>query len=348
MKPKRNANDVSELQSYSFDAKSVFISGGAGGLGSAILARLLTTRARRIVAFDNNQSKLSELERKYEREPRIRFFVGDVRDLSRLRRGLEGCDVAIHCAALKIIPSCEYNPTEAIKTNVLGSQNFVEACLDTIPEIALGISSDKACSPLNLYGATKLCMERLFIAANAYKGARKTIFTCVRYGNVLGSAESVIPVWMEQATSQKRLAITDPEMTRFSITMDQALDFIFTSIKQANGSEIFVPKLKSYTVRDLAEAFLRASSRDFPLEVVGRRVGEKDHELLINEHEMRFVREVPFGYVISASDTEQNSSKGVSSLSGFSSYSSESAGRLTKDELVGILKKEFFQGPPRR
>jgi FlaA1/EpsC-like NDP-sugar epimerase len=334
--------------SYSFDNKSVFISGGCGSLGSALLARLLGTHARRIVVFDNDQSKLAELERRSGTDPRVRFFVGDVRDLARLRRGLEGCDVAFHCAALKIIPSCEYNPTEAIKTNVLGSQNFVEACLDTVPEIAVGISSDKACSPLNLYGATKLCTERLFIAANQYKGGRKTIFTCVRYGNVLGSAESVIPVWTEQATSQKRLAITNAEMTRFSITMDQALDFIFASIKQANGSEIFVPKLKSCTVRDLAEAFLLASSQDIPLEVVGRRVGEKDHELLINEHEMRFVREVPFGYVISAYETEQNSSKEVPSLAGFSSYSSETAGRLTKDELVGILKKEFFLGPPRK
>ena len=336
------------MLSYSFDNKSVFISGGCGSLGSSLLARLLGTGARRIVVFDNDQSRLAELERRSGTDPRVRFFVGDVRDLPRLRRGLEGCDVAFHCAALKIIPSCEYNPTEAIKTNVLGSQNFVEACFDTVPEIAVGISSDKACSPLNLYGATKLCTERLFIAANQYKGGRKTIFTCVRYGNVLGSAESVIPVWTEQAASQKKLAITNPEMTRFSITMDQALDFIFASIKHAKGSEIFVPKLKSYTVRELAEAFLLASSHDIIMEVVGRRVGEKDHELLINEHEMRFVREVPFGYVISAYETEQNSSKEVPSLVGFSSYSSETAGRLRKDELVGILKKEFFQRPPRR
>lgn len=326
------------MQSHSFDEKTVFISGGAGSLGSAIVARLLTTRVRRVVVFDNNQSKLAEFERRFEQDSRLRFFVGDVRDLSRLRRGLEGCDVAFHCAALKIIPSCEYNPTEPIKTNVLGSQNFIEACLDTVPEIALGISSDKACSPVNLYGATKLCMERLFTAANGYKGTRKTIFACVRYGNVLGSAESVIPVWMEQAAKQRKLTVTDPSMTRFSITMDEALDFIFASVEYARGAEIFVPKLKSYTVQDLAVAFVLATGQDISTEVKGARVGEKDHELLINEHEMRYAREVPFGFVISTDNAGRHPD--AESL-GLARYSSEMASRLTKDELVALLRKEI-------
>jgi len=331
--------------SCAFDGKSVFISGGCGSLGSALAARLLTTRARRIVLFDNDQSMLAEVERRCA-DPRVRYFVGDVRDLSRLRHAVEGCEVAFHCAALKIIPSCEYNPTEAIKTNVLGSQNFIEACLDKVPEIAVGVSTDKACSPLNLYGATKLCMERLFIAANRFKGDRKTIYACVRYGNVLGSAESVIPVWMEQAATEGKITVTDPGMTRFSITMDEAIDFIFASMKYATGSEIFVPKMKSYTLKDLAAAFLKANSLSIPIEAKGPRPGEKDHELLINEHEMKFVREVPFGYMIGNDEMDQLPRRDSSRLPGLTSYSSETANRLSTDELVALLRKEAFPTPP--
>lgn len=323
--------------SYPFDGKSIFISGGCGSLGSAIVLRLLNTKARRVVIFDNNQTKLAEMERRLA-DDRLRCFVGDVRDQSRLRRGLEECDVAFHCAALKIIPSCEYNPMETIKTNVLGSQNFVEACLDTVPEISVGVSTDKACSPLNLYGATKLCMERLIIAANRYKGNRRTVFTCVRYGNVLGSAESVIPVWMEQAAKQGRILITDPEMTRFSITMDQALDFIFASMRHARGSEVFVPKLKAYSVRDLAEAFASARTEKVKVQVAGPRIGEKDHEMLINEHEIKFAYELPFGYAITQGEAYESPPGPRVSFLG--SYSSAEAERLTVEELVGLIKKE--------
>ncbi len=328
--------------SYSFDNKSIFISGGCGSLGSAIVARLLRTKARRVVIFDNDQSKLAELERRF-RDTRVRYFVGDVRDLRRLRHAVEGCEVAFHCAALKIIPSCEYNPTEAIKTNVLGSQNFIEACLDKVPEIAVGVSTDKACSPLNLYGATKLCMERLFIAANRYKGDRRTVFTCVRYGNVFGSAESVIPVWMEQAGDEGKITVTDPDMTRFSITMDQAIDFIFASMKYAVGSEIFVPRMKSYSVKDLAAAFLTAYAQKIVVETHGSRVGEKDHELLINEHEMKYAREFPFGFILGTHDTGENSQ---SRSFGFTSYSSETAERLTRDELFALLRNEGLTTKP--
>lgn len=330
--------------SYSFGGKSVFISGGCGSLGSALVVRLLSTNVRRVVVFDNNQTKLAEVERRNQ-DPRLRFFVGDVRDVSRLRRGLEGCEVAFHCAALKIIPSCEYNPTEAIKTNVLGSQNFVEACLDTVPDIAIGISTDKACSPLNLYGATKLCMERLFIAANRYKGKRKTIFACVRYGNVLGSAESVIPVWLEQAAKEQQITVTNPNMTRFSITIGQAVDFIFASMKYAHSSEIFVPKLKSYTVSDLAAAFVsRSNGTAIPIGLTGTRIGEKDHEMLINEHEMKFTYEFPHGYVISQCDAEQSPPIGPK-LSSLSCYSSNTAERHTVQELAAILKREIVANP---
>jgi UDP-N-acetylglucosamine 4,6-dehydratase len=324
--------------SYSFDGESVFISGGCGSLGSALATRLLKTGARRVVLFDNDQSRLGELERRFA-DNRVRYFVGDVRDLQRLKRAVEGCEIAFHCAALKIVPSCEYNPTEAIKTNVLGSQNFIEACLDTTPEIAVGISTDKACSPLNLYGATKLCMERLFIAANRFKGERKTVFTCVRYGNVLGSADSVIPVWKEQLAAEGKITVTNPNMTRFSITIDQATDFIFASMKYATGSEVFVPRLKSYTVDDLAAAFLSATSSNARVEKTGMRAGEKDHELLINEHELKYTREFPGGYIV-AIDAGRETGRVPSALTHLSCYSSETAERLKVDELVALLKIE--------
>jgi UDP-N-acetylglucosamine 4,6-dehydratase/UDP-glucose 4-epimerase len=228
---------------------------------------------------------------------------------------------------------------------VIGSQNFVEACLDTVPEIAVGISTDKACSPLNLYGATKLCMERLFIAANRYKGKRKTIFTCVRYGNVLGSTESVVPVWIEQAAMQKQITVTNPDMTRFSITIDEAVDFIFASMKYARGSEIFVPKLKSYAVKDLAAAFVSSlNGARIPIKVLGTRIGEKDHEILVNEHEMRFTHELPFGYVINQRDTEPRLATDQK-LSGLSCYSSDTAERHTIQELAAILRTEAVSNP---
>jgi len=324
---------------YSFNGKSIFISGGCGSLGTSLVSRLLLTEARRIIVFDTNQAKLAELERR-QTDSRLRFFVGDVRDYSRIRRGLEGCDVAFHCAALKIIPSCEYNPFETIKTNVMGSQNFIEACLDTVPEIAVGVSTDKACSPLNLYGATKLCMERLFVAANRYKGSRKTIFTCVRYGNVLGSAESVIPVWLERVKNGQEIMMTNPDMTRFSITINQAVEFIFSSLSLARGSEIFIPKLKSYLVRDLAEAFASLLPKThIQTRVTGARVGEKDHELLINEHEIRAAYSTSHGYVICNGDEKDGFIYGPI-LTGLKRYSSEGAERMTVRELADLLRKE--------
>jgi len=332
----------------SFTNKNVLVTGGVGSLGSALVKRLLEGQASRIVVYDINQSGLGKMEREYTDE-RLRFFVGDVRDLRRLKRAIETCHIVIHTAAYKIIPSCEYNPFEAVKTNIFGSQNVVEAALGTeAVEKVVAISSDKACSPLNLYGATKLSMERIFVAANYYKGKRKARFFCVRYGNVLGSADSVIPVWKEQVARNSPLTLTGGEMTRFNVTMKEGIDFIFRSLQAGQGAEIFVPKLKAYYVKDLLEAFSQATGTNHTVQEISVRPGEKPHETLINEFEMRTA--AIFGphedYAILP---DESTIKRFGLRFYFNSplifpeltmYSSETAEKLTVSELKEILTKE--------
>jgi FlaA1/EpsC-like NDP-sugar epimerase len=277
-------------------------------------------------------------------DPRMRFFVGDVRDFSRLKLGMDGCEIVFHCAALKIIPSCEYNPMEAIRTNIIGSQNIVEASLETVPEVVVAISSDKACAPLNLYGATKLCMERLITAANFMKGARKTIYFCVRYGNVFGSAESVIRVWKEQLDAGQPITITTDDMTRFSITMDEALDFIFKSMAKARGGEIFVPKLRAYNILDVAKAMEEVVGKPMQRLSIGLRPGEKDHEYLISQHEARNTFDVGDAYVIVPDQATRDSFDLQYSFDNTSSvdwqiYGSETAQKLTVKELKALLAR---------
>jgi UDP-N-acetylglucosamine 4,6-dehydratase len=329
-----------------FEGKSVFISGACGSLGFDLVRRLLNTSARRIVAFDTNQSKLDEMERKFK-DRRVRFFLGDVRDSRRLKRAIEGCDVIVHCAALKIIPSCEYNPTEAIATNIIGSQNMIECTIDEEPEIVMGISSDKACAPLNLYGATKLCMEKLFTAANFIKGDRETVFSCVRYGNVLGSNDSVIPLWKAQSRLKQPLTLTNPDMTRFSLTIDEAIDFVFRSLLKARGGEVFVPKLRAYALRELLHAFMEMNGRVTSVVEMGDRTGEKRDEVLINEHESKLAFDIGTDYVIlpdPATRQRYDLKYTFDVMKPFNGvgrpYSSQYAEKLTTQELKQLLIKE--------
>jgi UDP-N-acetylglucosamine 4,6-dehydratase/UDP-glucose 4-epimerase len=337
---------VQALSTKLFEGKSVFITGACGSLGSNLVRRLVNTDARRIVAFDNNQSKLDEMERR-SKDRRLRFFLGDVRDSRRLRRAIERCDVILHCAALKIIPSCEYNPTEAIATNIIGSQNIIECAMDAEPEIVTAISSDKACAPLNLYGATKLCMEKLFTAANFIKGDRRMVFTCVRYGNVLGSNDSVIPLWKEQLKLRKPLTITNPDMTRFSITIDEAINFVFRSLAKARGGEVFIPKLRAYVIRNLLEAFAQLSGRETSVVEMGDRTGEKRDEVLINEHETKLAFDIGTDYVIlpdPATRERYGLKYDFNVMKPFNdserAYSSLNADKMTPEELKQLLVKE--------
>ena len=235
-----------------FKNKTILITGGTGSLGQALTQRLLQMDVRAIRIFSRNESKQIEMENAIK-DDRIRFFLGDVRDLERLQRATEDVDLVFHAAALKHVPKIEYNPFEAIKTNVVGSQNVIDACLTNNVEKVVCVGTDKAVSPLNTYGATKLLMEKLFVSANNYLNREKyrTIFLAVRYGNVLGSSGSVIPKFIEQIMANKPVTITDPKMTRFSITMDEALDFIFNATKMGKGSEVFVPKLRAYNIVDV-------------------------------------------------------------------------------------------------
>ncbi|HEX6305168.1 MAG TPA: UDP-N-acetylglucosamine 4,6-dehydratase (inverting), partial [Anaerolineales bacterium] len=226
--------------------------------------------------------------------PDLRYFIGDVRDVTRLKRAMQGVDIVVHAAALKQVPACEYNPMEAIKTNILGSGNVVEAALDVGVEKVIALSTDKAVNPINLYGATKLAAEKLFVQSNAYAGARpSTRFSCVRYGNVVGSRGSVIPIFLKQRTNGK-LTITDERMTRFWLTLEQGVRFVIRCIEDMRGGEVFVPKIPSTRITDLAKVIAPQAQ----LEVIGIRPGEKLHEVLIHEDEARTTIELDDMYVV--------------------------------------------------
>jgi UDP-N-acetylglucosamine 4,6-dehydratase/5-epimerase len=262
------------------NGKSIFITGGTGSFGKAFVKTVLERfpRVKRLVVFSRDELKQYEMAQTFsERKiPALRYFIGDVRDAARLHRALEGIDIVVHAAALKQVPAAEYNPFECIKTNVLGAQNLIEACLDQNVQRVVALSTDKAAAPINLYGATKLCSDKLFVAANNIKGSRDLRFSVVRYGNVMGSRGSVIPLFLSQRTSGV-LSITDPNMTRFNISLQQGVDMVLWSLENAVGGEILVPKLPSYRIRDVATAVGPECRQD----VIGIRPGEKIHEEMI-------------------------------------------------------------------
>ena len=257
---------------------SILITGGTGSFGQAFVRTVLERHPgiRRLVVFSRDELKQYEMAQRFPVNDAMRYFLGDVRDGDRLRRALEGIDTVIHAAALKQVPAAEYNPFEAIRTNVLGAQNLIEACLDSGVKRVVALSTDKAAAPINLYGATKLCSDKLFTAANNMVGTRDLRFSVVRYGNVMGSRGSVIPFFLAQK-HKRVLPITDPAMTRFNITLQEGVDMVLWAIDHALGGEIFVPKIPSYRILDVAEAI--APGADTP--IVGVRPGEKIHEEMI-------------------------------------------------------------------
>ncbi|TLX66526.1 MAG: SDR family NAD(P)-dependent oxidoreductase, partial [Thaumarchaeota archaeon] len=269
-----------------FDGKKILITGGTGSLGTALTKRLLETNADTIRIYSRDELKQVQMQSTFQ-DKRLRFLIGDIRDKERLSRALENIDIVIHAAAMKQVPVVEYNPFEAIKTNVYGAQNLIDVCLEKNVEFALAVGTDKAVSPLNTYGATKLLMEKLFISANYYKGNHKIKFSCVRYGNVLGSRGSIVPLLISQIQSGKKITITDPTMTRFNITMDQSLDLIFRAIKNGIGGEVFIPKLKAYRLGDMKDALIDLLKGKNEIEKIPVRPGEKYHESLISKDEIR-------------------------------------------------------------
>jgi UDP-N-acetylglucosamine 4,6-dehydratase (inverting) len=260
--------------------KRVLITGGTGSFGRKFVEYVYGKYPdiERLVVYSRDELKQYEMAQQFPeaRYPSIRFFIGDVRDAARMKRALEGIDCVIHAAALKQVPAAEYNPFEAIKTNVLGAQNVIEAAMDCGVSRVIALSTDKAAAPINLYGATKLCSDKLFVAANNYKGRREIRFSVVRYGNVIGSRGSVIPRFLEQRRSGV-LSLTDPRMTRFSISLTEGIELVLQALEGMWGGEIFVPKIPSYRLTDLAEAIAPGVRR----QVVGMRPGEKLHEEMI-------------------------------------------------------------------
>ena len=280
----------------------ILITGGTGSFGKAFVARLLKEHpeVERLVVYSRDELKQWELQQLYPRNryPQLRFFLGDVRDRDRLRRAMEGVDTVVHAAALKQVPAAEYNPIEFIKTNVLGAENLVQACLDTEVNRVVALSTDKAAAPINLYGATKLCSDKLFIAANNIKGVRDLRFSVVRYGNVMGSRGSVIPYFLEKAQTGL-LPITDEAMTRFNISLSKGVEMVLWALKNALGGELFVPKIPSYRIIDVAEAIGPNCERL----VTGIRPGEKIHEEMITASDSFTTIDLDEYYAILPSDS---------------------------------------------
>ena len=334
-------NDLTSI----FAGKKILITGGTGSLGQALTKRLLEIGANTIRIFSRNESKQIEMEDNIK-DDRLKFFIGDVRDFQRLLKAVEGADFVFHTAALKHVPKIEYNPFEAIKTNVVGSQNVIDASLDANVDKVVYVGTDKAVSPLNTYGATKLLAEKLFVSANNYldKEKYRTKFFAVRYGNVLGSSGSVIPKFIEQIKANKQVTITDPKMTRFSITMNEALDLILNAIPSAKGSEIFVPKLRAYNIVDVKNALTELIS-DTGEKITGIRTGEKLHETLINEDEIRYSWEFENMYMIASplytlfnDKNIKESYQGIKKIEDIQKYSSDSVEKISVKELKTIIE----------
>ena len=329
-----------------FKGKKILITGGTGSLGQALTKRLLELNVDTVRIFSRNENRQIEMENSFN-DSRLRFFLGDIRDSSRLVRATEDIDIVFHAAALKHVPKIEYNPFESIKTNVIGSQNVIDACLSTNVEKAICVSTDKAVSPLNTYGATKLLMEKLFVTANNYLDPKKyqTKFIGLRYGNVVGSSGSVIPKFIELLKNKNKIKITDPEMTRFSITMDEALDFILKATVLGKGSEIFIPKLKSYKIKDVTDALTELIG-NYGNEIVGIRPGEKLHETLINKEEMRYAWEFQDLLMLTSPlypmfnpNVINQKYDGIKQIENIESYSSDNVEKISKDELKNTFQK---------
>ncbi len=274
--------------------KVVLVTGGTGSFGKKLIKILVEEyHPAKIIVFSRDELKQHEMRVSGYNHPSIRYFIGDVRDHERLLRAFYGVNIVVHAAALKQVPACEYNPMEAIKTNILGSSNVADAAIENGVEKVLALSTDKAVNPINLYGATKLAAEKLLIQSNAYAGGRNTRIACTRYGNVVGSRGSVVPLFLQQRPSG-RLTITDERMTRFWISLEQGVRFVIRCIEQMQGGEVFVPKIPSMNMMDLA----RAVAPEAQVDIIGIRPGEKLHETLISEDEARTTVELPDMFVV--------------------------------------------------
>jgi len=314
----------------------VLVTGGTGSFGRKFVEIMLSEyRPQKLIVFSRDELKQHEMRAAGLDHPSLRYFLGDVRDQQRLERAFSGVSVVVHAAALKQVPACEYNPFEAIQTNINGGKNVIEAAINCGVRRIVALSTDKAVNPINLYGATKLCAEKMFVQANAYAGAQDTRFSCARYGNVVGSRGSVIPIFMEQR-ARGRVTITDLRMTRFWITLDQGVRFVIRSIEQMHGGEIFVPKIPSMKLLDMAQAI----APDCQIDCVGIRPGEKLHEVLLSDDEARNAIERDDMFVIQPAQTwwrKENWKSDASLPEGFRYSSDSNSHWLTAEDLYKLV-----------
>ncbi len=317
---------------------SVLVTGGTGSFGQKFAEIVLREyQPKKLIIFSRDELKQHEMRQRFPDDAGspARYFIGDVRDRDRLYRAFYGVDIVVHAAALKQVPACEYNPFEAILTNVMGAKNVIDAAIDCGVSRLMTVSTDKAVNPVNLYGATKLCAEKLFINGNAYAGSRQTRFSCSRYGNVVASRGSVIPIFLEQRRNG-RITITDPKMTRFWITLEQGVRFVVRCIEQMHGGEIFVPKIPSMNILELSKAL----APDCQVEFIGIRPGEKTHEVLVSEEEARHGLELDDMFVILPLDAEEASKRwaeGRPLPPGFCYTSDANPHQLTAEALADLL-----------
>jgi UDP-N-acetylglucosamine 4,6-dehydratase/5-epimerase len=326
-----------------FKNKRILITGGTGSLGQALTKKLLKLDVDTIRILSRNESKQVDMNEEFN-DDRLRFLIGDIRDKERLIKSLEDIDIIFHAAALKHVPVIEYNPFEAIKTNVIGSQNIIDAAVAQDVKKVICIGTDKSVSPLNTYGATKLLMEKLFVTANNFLSKEKhnTEFIAVRYGNVFGSSGSIIPKFLEQIKKDKKITVTDKDMTRFSISMDNALNFILDCTENGKPSEIYIPKMEAYTISDIVQAFQNI----FPnaqMETVGIRPGEKFHEVLISEEESRDAWDLGDKFMISNSnwitdkEVSESYSGKIKKISYNNEYSSENVEKMSINDIQNLI-----------
>ncbi len=323
--------------------KVVLVTGGTGSFGKKFIRIMLDEyRPAKIIVFSRDELKQHEMRQAGFEHKNLRYFIGDVRDLQRLRRAFNGVDIVVHAAALKQVPACEYNPMEAIKTNILGSSNVIEAALDTGVTRVVALSTDKAVNPINLYGATKLAAEKLFVQSNSYAGGTATRFSCVRYGNVVGSRGSVVPVFLKQRESGV-ITITDERMTRFWISLEQGVRFVISCTEQMLGGEVFVPKIPSMKVIDLA----RAVAPKAHIDTIGIRPGEKLHEVLISEDEARSTVDVNDMFVVQPAEAfwfgREWQSRGKTLEDGFR-YASNTNDRWLSIEQIREIVRPIEEG----
>ena len=324
-----------------FKGKTLLITGGTGSFGNKFVEMILKQNPTTIRIYSRNELKQIEMERYFSsilNFDKLRFFIGDVRDSERLSRAMNGVDIVIHAAALKHVTVCEYNPIEAIKTNIEGAQNIINAAIDNQVEKVMAISTDKAVNPVNLYGATKMVAEKLFVQANSYAGSRKTRFACVRYGNVIGSSGSVVPLFLKQK-EKGEILITNDRMTRFWITLEEGVNLVKHGLEMMNGGEIFIPKIPSIKITDLAKVIAPEARQ----KIIGIRPGEKIHEILLTSEESRHSKEFTDSYVIEPEQNFWNEDRtigGKKIKENFAYSSDQNTWWLGEEEIRKLLVKE--------